>query len=658
MTNPQTAVNTIKGLSMDAVEAAGCGHPGMPMGMADAAYVLWSQHMKYNPSQPNWPDRDRFVLSNGHGSMLLYSMLYLTGYPDIGLDDIKDFRQWGARTAGHPEFGEAAGIETTTGPLGQGISNAVGMALAEQLLAGRYNTAEAKLVDHYTYVFAGDGCLMEGVAAEACSLAGHLKLGKLIVLWDDNSITIDGTTEISFTENVAARFESYGWQTLRCDGHNHDELNQAFNEAKSDSLRPTLICARTHIGHGSPNKQDTSAAHGAKLGEDEIRLTKEGMGWPTEPAFHVPDEAKEAFSGAVQSGKEAYHAWLRARETANATTLRSFDAQLSGELPEDLWEKLPTFETGGKVATRKASGAVLNALCGDLPGLIGGSADLAGSNNTDLKGFEEVQAGAFGPNNRNIRFGVREHGMAAICNGMALHGGMRPYAGTFLVFSDYMRPSIRLAALMNQPVTYVFTHDSVFLGEDGPTHQPVEHAMALRLIPNSWVVRPADANETKLAWQIALNRNDGPTSLLLSRQGLPTLAECDGDGALNGGYILRKEAGDTPSLILIATGSEVHIALEAAEKLGPDVRVVSMPCFELFDSQSQIYKDEVLPPGATKRLAIEAGRTFGWEKYVGDAGIIHGIDRFGTSAPAERIAQEWGFTTDALATKAQSYLND
>jgi transketolase len=658
MSNAQLAVNTIKGLSMDAVEAAGCGHPGMPMGMADAAYVLWAQHIKFNPKQPNWPDRDRFVLSNGHGSMLLYSMLYLTGYPDIGLDDIKEFRQWGARTAGHPEYGEAAGIETTTGPLGQGVSNAVGMALAERLLAGRYNTSNATLVDHHTYVFAGDGCLMEGVSSEACSLAGHLKLGKLIMLWDDNSITIDGTTEIAFTENVASRFESYGWQTLRCDGHNHDELNQAFNAAKADTERPTLICARTHIGHGSPNKQDTSAAHGAKLGADEIRITKEGMNWPTDQDFYVPEEAKTAFDSGVQSGQEAYHAWLRARESADAETVRAMDNQLSGKIPEGLWDKLPGFEVGGKVATRKASGAVLNALCADLPGLIGGSADLAGSNNTDLKGFDEVQAGHFSANNRNIRFGVREHGMAAICNGMALHGGMRPYAGTFLVFSDYMRPSIRLAALMKQPVTYVFTHDSVFLGEDGPTHQPVEHAMALRLIPNSWVIRPADANETKYGWQIALERQDGPTSLLLSRQGLPTLAECDGDGVRRGGYVLRKEAGDTPELILIATGSEVHIALETAKNLGPNVRVVSMPCLELFDGQSQVYKDEVLPPNVTKRLAIEAGRTFGWEKYVGSDGIIHGIDRFGTSAPAERIAEEWGFTTEALTNKAQDYLND
>jgi len=657
MSNPKLAVNTIKGLAMDAVEAAGCGHPGMPMGMADAAYVLWSQHMKYNPKQPNWPDRDRFVLSNGHGSLLLYSMLYLTGYPDIGLDDIKNFRQWGARTAGHPEYGEAAGIETTTGPLGQGISNAVGMALAEQLLAGRYNSSDVTLVDHHTYVFAGDGCLMEGVSSEACSLAGHLKLGKLIMLWDDNSITIDGTTEIAFTENVASRFESYGWQTLRCDGHNHEQLNQAFEAAEAETERPTLICARTHIGHGSPNKQDTSAAHGAKLGADEVRITKEGMDWPTEQNFYVPEEAKSAFDSAVQAGQEAYHAWLRARETADADTIRAFDAQLSGRIPDGLWNKLPDFEIGGKVATRKASGAVLNAICADLPGLIGGSADLAGSNNTDLKGYDEVQAGQFSANNRNIRFGVREHGMAAICNGMALHGGMRPYAGTFLVFSDYMRPSIRLAALMKQPITYVFTHDSVFLGEDGPTHQPVEHAMALRLIPNSWVVRPADANETKFGWQIALERRDGPTSLLLSRQGLPTLAECDGDGVRRGGYVLRKEAGDTPELILIATGSEVHIALGAAKNLGPNVRVVSMPCFELFDGQSQVYKDEVLPPKATKRLAIEAGRTFGWEKYVGDGGIIHGIDRFGTSAPAERIAAEWGFTTEALTAKAQDYLN-
>ncbi|MBR58554.1 MAG: transketolase [Myxococcales bacterium] len=652
------AVNTVKTLSIDGVEAANSGHPGMPMGMADTAVVLWTRFLKFNPDDPEWPDRDRFVLSAGHGSMLLYSLLHLSGYEEMTIEQLKNFRQWGSKTAGHPEFGEAGGIETTTGPLGQGISNAVGMALAERLLAERHNRPDCSLVDHTTYVIAGDGDLMEGVASEACSLAGHLGLGKLVVLYDDNQITIDGSTDIAFTEDVKARYEAYGWQTIRVDGHDRNAVAAAIEEARSDTARPSLVMCRTHIGHGSPNKQDTSGAHGAPLGKDEIRLTKEKMNWPHEPTFYIPAEVPAFFEQAANRGRAAYADWKSRLQATDATARKSFEDQLDNTVPDSAFDHLPDFEVGTSMATRKASGATLNAICDHIPGLIGGSADLAGSNNTTLKSYGFVGPGAFDGDRRNIHFGVREHGMGAICNGMSLHGGFRPYGATFLIFSDYVRPSMRLSALMNQPVTYVLTHDSVFLGEDGPTHQPVEHAMSLRLIPNFYVVRPADAQETALSWRIALERTDGPTGLLLTRQGLPVLEGVDPTGVMRGGYVIRKEqtAGE-PKVILMATGSEVHLAVAAAEQLGPDVRVVSLPCWELFNAQDQSYKDSVLLPSVKRRVAFESGRTLGWEQYIGDQGHVHGINRFGTSAPAGRIAQEWGFTTDGFVKTVRNYLD-
>ena len=654
MSNLDVAVNTIKALTMDAIEAANSGHPGMPMGMADTASVLWSRFLRFDPDAPDWPDRDRFVLSAGHGSMLLYSLLHLSGFEDMTLDQIKQFRQWGSRTAGHPEFGFAGGIETTTGPLGQGITNAVGMALAEQILAGRF----PELTDHYTYTIAGDGDLMEGIASEAASLAGHLELGKLVVLYDDNKITIDGSTDLSFSEEVCGRFEAMGWHTLKIDGHDRDAVATAIEAARAESGKPSLIACRTHIGHGSPNKQDSSAAHGSPLGTSEVALVKQGMGWPTDELFRVPDEARAPFQAAADRGRAARREWLAARERMEPARVKAFDDQMAGRYDAAVWDKLPEFATGKSLATRKASHAVLNAICGDIPQLIGGSADLTGSVGTHLTGFGDLEAGQFGADRRYIRYGVREHAMAGMMNGMSLHGGIRPYAGTFLVFSDYMRPSVRLAALMHQPVIFVWTHDSVFLGEDGPTHQPVEHAMALRLIPNLHVVRPGDANETAAAWRHAMERTDGPTALLLTRQGLPVLEKAGGEAALKGGYVLADCEGE-PDVILLATGSELHIAMGAGETLtreGVKVRVVSMPCFEAFEAQSKAYRDDVLPPACRKRVAIEAGRTWGWERYVGDAGASHGIDRFGTSAPAGRIALEWGFTAQAFADKVRSYL--
>ena len=644
------AVKTIKGLAIDAVETANSGHPGMPMGMADTAVVLWSRFLKFDPTDPKWPDRDRFVLSAGHGSTLLYALLHLSGYEDLTLDELKRFRQWGARTAGHPEYGEAGGIETTTGPLGQGVGNAVGMALAEALLAARF----PGLVDHHTYAICGDGDLMEGVAAEAMSLAGHLGLGKLIVLYDDNRITIDGSTELSFTEDTAARVGAMGWHVQITDGHDHELVAAAIEEAREETDRPSLIQCRTHIGHGAPTKQDTSSAHGSPLGAVEVAATKAAMDWPQDELFHIPAEVPAFFGAAAERGGARRQAWRAALEASPARA--AFEAQLAETISPEVFEALPTFPSGGRLATRKASGAVLNALAELVPQLLGGSADLAGSNGTPLKAYGTVQRDAFGADRRNLCYGVREHGMGAIMNGLALHGGWRPYGGTFLVFSDYMRPSVRLAALMHQPVVYVWTHDSVFLGEDGPTHQPVEHAMALRLIPNLHVVRPADANETAAAWQHALERADGPTALLLTRQGLPVLDTVDRAAARRGGYVLRRETTDAPEAILLATGSEVEVALGAAERLGPGFRVVSMPCFEAFDAQDAEYRESVLPAAVTARVAIEAGRTFGWERYVGSAGLTHGIDRFGVSAPHQRIAEEWGFTAEAFAEKIRAWL--
>ena len=645
------AVKTVKGLAMDAIETANSGHPGMPMGMADAAVTLWTRFLRFDPAAPGWPDRDRFVLSAGHGSALLYSLLHLSGYEDMPLEQLRSFRQWGSHTAGHPDEGEAEGIETTTGPLGQGISNAVGMAMAERLLRERYGAA---LVDHFTYVIAGDGDLMEGVASEAASLAGHLRLAHLVVLYDDNGITIDGGTELAFTEDVPKRFEAYGWHVASVDGHDRDAVAQAIEAAQADG-RPSLICCKTHIGQGAPTKQDTSACHGSPLGATELAGAKAAMGWPETP-FHIPAEVPAFFARAADRGRAAHAEWRARRGSAPAERVAALDAQLSGVIGDDAWRALPEFEVGKTLATRQSSQAVLNALCPHVPGLIGGSADLTGSNGTYLKGYDDVGPDGFGARARNVHYGVREHAMGAIMNGLALHGGFVPYGGTFLVFSDYMRPTVRLAAMMRQRVVFVFSHDSVFLGEDGPTHQPIEHAMSLRLVPGLEVVRPADARETAAAWRAALDRPQGPTAMLLTRQGVPTLGGVDPDGVRRGGYVLRRETTAAPELIVLATGSEVHLALAAAEAVGPGVRVVSLPCFERFDAQPRAYRDEVLPPTCRQRFAVEAGRTLGWERYIGDRGHAHGIDRFGASAPAEVIAERWGFTPDALAAAMRAYL--
>ncbi len=652
------AANTIRGLAMDAVQKAGNGHPGMPMGMADTAVVLWTQFLKHNPKDPEWPDRDRFVLSTGHGSILLYSLLHLTGY-DLPMSQLKQLRQWGSLTPGHPENCLTPGVETTTGPLGQGVAMAVGMALAERWLAAQFNRTGFEIVDHYTYAIAGDGDMMEGVAAEACSLAGHLELGKLIVLYDDNGISIDGSTDITFTEDVMARFEAYGWHVLRADGHNPHEVERALKQAQAEAKRPSLISCRTHIGFGSPHKQDTSSVHGSALGDDEIKLTKEKLGWPLEPAFYVPDSVYEFMdmNGVAGAGRQMDWQQMFAHYQAEHPQLATeFHRYLNGDLPTNWDEILPAFETGQSLATRASSGQALNALAAHAPFLLGGSADLTGSNKTDIIGAQDVTPDDF--SGRYIRFGVREHGMGGIMNGMSLHGGIRPYGGTFLVFSDYMRGAVRLAALMAQPVIYVFTHDSIGLGEDGPTHQPIEHLMALRVIPNLTLIRPADAAETAVAWRAALENKHGPTALALTRQGVPTLDRAkygSADGLLRGAYILSDV--DDPQVILIGTGSELHIALAGQTLLAADgvaARVVSMPSWELFADQSADYQESVLPTAVIARVAIEAGVTLGWERYVGSHGKIIGLDHFGASAPYQRLYEEFGLTATAVAEAARA----
>ncbi len=651
----QAVVDSIRVLAMDGVQKANSGHPGMPMGMADAAAVLWAKFLKFDPRFPKWPDRDRFVLSAGHGSMLLYSLLHLSGY-DLPLEALQNFRQWGSPTPGHPEYGHTPGVETTTGPLGQGISNAVGFALAEQWLAAKFNRPGFPIVNHATYAIASDGDLMEGVSHEACALAGHLGLGKLIVLYDDNGISIDGRTEISFTEDVLARFSAYGWHTVRVNGHDRDAVATALAAAQAETERPSLIACRTVIGFGSPHKAGTSSAHGEPLGEEEVRLTKEALGLPQEP-FWVDSQAYEVLGTAGSQGKQKHQTWqdlLDAYSTAHPQLAAEFKRVMHGELPAG-WQETPMPEFGNAIATRAASGQVLNAFATAVPELLGGSADLTGSNKTDLKGAVDVQKGAF--NGRYLRFGVREHGMGAIMNGMVLHGGIIPYGGTFLVFSDYMRPTIRLAALMNQGVIYVFTHDSIGLGEDGPTHQPIEQLAALRTIPNLVVLRPADAWETAVAWQVAIERRNGPTALALTRQNLPLLDREVARGAAKGGYVLAD--ADNPQVILMGSGSEVHIALEAREQLaaqGVAARVVSMPSWELFKAQPQTYQDAVLPPTITARVAIEAGVTMGWERFVGSSGVIIGIDHFGASAPYEKIYHEFGLTAEAMVSAALEIL--
>ncbi|MCA9949078.1 MAG: transketolase [Anaerolineales bacterium] len=647
------AANTIRGLAMDGVQAANSGHPGMPMGMADVATVLWSQFLKHNPADPTWPDRDRFVLSAGHGSMLLYSLLHLSGY-DLPLDELKHFRQWGSKTPGHPEYGHTVGVETTTGPLGQGITVAAGMALAERWLAARFNRPDFEIVDHYTYVIASDGDLMEGISHESSSLAGHLGLGKLIVFYDDNEISIDGSTDISFTEDVMARYAAYGWHTQSIDGHDPLAIIAATEAAQAETERPSIIACHTTIGFGSPNQAGTSGVHGSPLGEEEVRLTKLNLGIPLEPTFFVPAGVK-AFMAGDSGAQEEWQALWREYQEALPDLAVAFDDGLAGKIPTNWDDILPTFEPPKKIATRNASGQVLNAIARHMPNLIGGSADLTPSNKTDLKGEEDIQKGNY--DGRYIRFGVREHAMGGMLNGLAQHGGIRPYGGTFLIFSDYMRGSIRLAALSGAPVIYVFTHDSIGVGEDGPTHQPVEQVMSLRTIPNLTVIRPADATETAVAWRCAIENTTGPTALILTRQNLITNNKSSADAA-RGGYILHDHPN--PKAILIASGSEVEIMEKAAAQLGFEgilARVVSMPSWELFAAQSQAYRDSVLPPHLTARVSLEAGVTLGWERYVGSQGIAIGIDHFGASAPYATVYKEFGLTAEAVAAAVHLLLD-
>ncbi len=660
----QLCVNTIRGLVMDAVEKAKSGHPGMPLGMADAAFVLWTRFLKHDPTAPRWPDRDRFVLSAGHGSMLLYSLLHLTGY-DLPLEQLQQFRQWGSMTPGHPEVGAAPGVETTTGPLGQGFGNGVGMALAERFLAATFNRPGHTIVDHYTYAIVSDGDLMEGVGSEAASLAGHLGLGKLIYLYDDNHISIEGSTDLTFTEDVARRFEAYGWHVQRVDGHDRAAVAEAIRKARAEVQRPSLIMCRTHIGYGSPNKQDKAVAHGEPLGEEEVRLTKQRLGWPIEPPFYIPDEVKAYFAGLRPGWEAARREWearFEAYRQAYPEEAQVFETVMAGRLPDGWQERIPTFEPGKEMATRAASGEVLQAIAPAIPTLIGGSADLAPSNKTYLKAYKSIQRNDF--SGRNLHFGVREHAMGAILNGLALHGGIVPYGGTFLVFSDYMRPAIRLAAMMEVPVIYVLTHDSIFVGEDGPTHQPIEHLAALRAIPHLVVIRPADATETAVAWQVALERRDGPTALALTRQKLPVLDRsrlASAEELRRGGYVLAG-ADEGADLLLIASGSEVHIALEARDLLagrGVRARVISMPSWELFEAQPQEYKDAVLSPDVPVRLAVEAGVPQGWDRYVGPFGDVVAIEgRFGASAPWKVLAEKFGFTGEQVAARALRLLDE
>jgi transketolase len=660
----RTLANAVRALSMDAVQAANSGHPGMPMGMADIAEVLWNDYLKHNPGNPEWVDRDRFVLSNGHGSMLLYSLLHLSGYP-LSIDEISNFRQFGCRTAGHPEREADLSIETTTGPLGQGISNAVGMALAEKMLAANFNRDGFDIVDHRTWVFTGDGCLMEGISHEACSLAGTLKLGKLICLYDDNGISIDGETDGWFTDDTARRFESYGWQVIdNVDGHDSAAIAAAIDAAVAETGKPTLVCCKTIIGYGSPNKQGTAGAHGAPLGDDEIAEVRKQIGWEHAP-FDIPAEVAAAWS-ATDSGAAAEAAWQEtwvAYQDAYPELAAEFDRRMRGELPDD-WSSIADNAigeinaAGADMATRKASLVALNAFAPALPEMAGGSADLTGSNLTKHDGSTVITGDDASGN--YVYFGVREFGMAAMCNGLGLHGGVLPYSGTFLVFSDYARNALRMAALMELQNVFVFTHDSIGLGEDGPTHQPVEHVQSLRIMPNMRVWRPCDTVETAVAWRDAIERRSGPTSLILTRQGLPHQARSDEQLAAigAGGYVLR-DSESTPDLILIATGSEIALAVAAAEELtseGVNVRVVSMPCTELFDEQSDDYREAVLPSGVTARIAIEAGVTDGWWRYVGQAGRVIGMHSFGQSAPADELFRHFGFSHENVMKVAREVL--
>ena len=659
MNSCKIIANTIRGLSVDGVAAANSGHPGMPLGMADVCAVLWSEHMNFNPKNPKWLNRDRFILSAGHGSMLIYSLLHLYGY-DLSMDDLKAFRQWGSKTPGHPENFVTVGVETTTGPLGQGVANAVGFALAEASLAARYNREGSEIIDHYTYVVAGDGCLQEGISHEACSFAGHNKLGKLIMLYDSNNITIDGPTHISFTEDTRKRFEAYGWQVLEIDGHDYDQINAAIAEAKKEKSKPSIIICKTIIGFGSPNRAGTSKAHGEPFPAEEIELMKEKLGLPKDKSFFVPDEISDLRAKTQEKGESLENKWNELWENyknKNQEAAKELENSIKGEISKEALD-IPQFGSEKAIATRSASGTVLNHIAKYIPQLMGGSADLTPSNNTLPAGEE-----SFSPENpkgRYIRYGVREHGMAAIMNGMALHGGVLPYSGTFFVFSDYMRPAMRMSALMEQQVVYVLTHDSIGLGEDGPTHQPEAHLWAYRMIPNMTVIRPMDANETAEAWKSALKNKKGPTCLVLTRQNLPVydragLGWAKSEEAQKGGYVLCEDE-DFESII-IATGSEVELAVEAKAKLneqGVKVRIVSMPSTNIFDEQPQEYKESVLPKNILKREAVEAGVTLGWYKYVGLEGRVIGLDRFGASAPYKTLYKEFGITTDAIVEAVNS----
>ena len=673
----ELCINTIRFLSVDAVQKAKSGHPGMPLGAAPMAYVLWMRLLKHNPRNPGWFDRDRFVLSAGHGSMLLYSLLHLTGY-DLSLDDIKQFRQFGSKTPGHPERGHTPGVETTTGPLGQGLANAVGMAIAEAQLAARYNRPDFEVIDHATYALASDGDLMEGVASEAASLAGHLRLGKLTCLYDDNYVTLAAGTDITFSEDRARRFEAYGWHTVSVpDGNDLPAIDAALRAARAETARPSLILVRTHIGYGSPNKQDTFEAHGSPLGVDEVRLTKQNLGWPTEPAFLVPEEALAHFREAVSRGahdEAASNDRMTAYAKAFPELAQELRRSLRGELPPGWDADMPVFPADAKgMATRVASGKVMNAIAPRLPALTGGSADLDPSTHTALKGLGDFDpaagkdvdtqgsaGGGWSYAGRNLHFGVREHAMGAIVNGMAAHGGTLPYGSTFLIFSDYMRPPIRLAALMRLHVVHVFTHDSIALGEDGPTHQPVEQLAALRAIPNLTVIRPGDANETAVAWRVAVETRDRPVLLALSRQDVPTLDRsryAPADGLRRGAYVLSDARDGKPELILIASGAEVGLIVAAADLLSAEgiaVRCVSMPSWELFDALAQADRDAVLPPAVRARLAVEAGAAQGWHRYVGDAGAVLSVERFGASAPGDVMLREYGFNVDEVCKRARA----
>ena len=673
------SINTIRFLSADAVQKANSGHPGLPMGAAPMAYVLWTRFLAHNPADPRWPDRDRFVLSAGHGSMLLYSLLHLTGY-DLPLDEIKSFRRLGSRTPGHPECHLTSGVETTTGPLGQGLGNAVGMAIAEAHLAARFNRPGHTIVDHHTYVLASDGDLMEGVGAEACSLAGHLGLGKLVVLYDDNRVSLAGSTSICFSEDVARRFAAYGWHVERVpDGNDIDAVAKAIEQARAERARPSLLVIHTHIGYGAPRKQDTFEVHGAPLGEEELRAAKENLGWPVEPPFLIPPQALEHFRRAVTRGQELQREWshgLAAYKSAFPDLAAEFERRITGALPAAWDRDLPSFPADAKgMATRKASEAVLQALAPRLPELAGGSADLDPSTFTWLKGAGDFQSpawsregvqgaigGPWGYEGRNIHFGVREHAMGAAVNGMAAHGGVIPYGSTFLIFSDYMRPALRLSALMELGTIWVYTHDSIGLGEDGPTHQPVEHYAALRAVPGLLFIRPCDAAETVWAWRVAIENRHRPTALALTRQNVPILDRttyAPADGLVRGAYVLNPNVS-RPDVILLATGSEVQHIVAAAELLarrGVQARLISMPCWELFDEQPEDYRQSVLSPSVGARLAVETGVSLGWHRWVGPRGATLGVDRFGASAPGADVMRAFGFTAENVAERALGLLS-